>query len=659
MGIQISGLLANSAFDWKSVVDQLIAADSIPITNLQNEQAQNLSQVAALGQLNTMMQDLQNSVQAIRSNNPFENRTVASDNAASTWKATSTAGAAVGTYSFDVQTLATATTMTGGAHVGQNLNATSADLSGLTVNSLPTALQVTSTAASGNPETFTVNGQTIQFQATDSLKSVLDNITTQTGGDVTWAYNSSADGITLTSQSGSPIILGSAGDNSNFLQVMKLQSTSSTASSVSSYGTLGTASATATLVNARLATPISGVDSSGNGSFTINGASISYNVNTDTISSVIGKINSSAAGVTASFDSTNDRLVLTNNKTGVLGVSASDTTGTFLSSLNLASTSATQPTTKYGTNAVFSLDGGNTWKTSQINTLDSTVTGITGLSVTVNTTGTQTLTVAADTASMQSSIQDFLTKFNALQDQIAADTQVSNAGGSITTSILSSNHDVGDWSTQLEDVAFKPIAGLTGTVTHLDDLGIDFDGTTGHLIIKDQGKLGNALTNHPDDVQSFFLSGTTGFVSQMYDKLTNLQTDNNSQQANLNQNNTDIDNQITTMQTRLSTERDTLTQAFIQMLDAQQSAQSQSQSLTNAFFSGSNSSCWVARAVYGENNPRWLLFRHWLLSHAPGWFRALYLRYGEQVARHLQGRRWLHAPIRRWMDSRIARITTL
>src|SRR5580704_15452410 len=60
--------------------------------------------------------------------------------------------------------------------------------------------------------------------------------------------------------------------------------------------------------------------------------------------------------------------------------------------------------------------------------------------------------------------------------------------------------------------------------------------------------------------------------------------------------------------------------------------------------------CWVARAVYGVENPRWREFREWLLNEAPVWFRVLYLRLGPSIARWLR----LHpAPkpiLRRWMD---------
>ena len=67
------------------------------------------------------------------------------------------------------------------------------------------------------------------------------------------------------------------------------------------------------------------------------------------------------------------------------------------------------------------------------------------------------------------------------------------------------------------------------------------------------------------------------------------------------------------------------------------------------------SACWVARAVYGEDNPRWLLFREWLLADAPGWFRLLYLSRGERFACWLAPHTGIKSLIRRWMDWVIAR----
>jgi hypothetical protein len=65
--------------------------------------------------------------------------------------------------------------------------------------------------------------------------------------------------------------------------------------------------------------------------------------------------------------------------------------------------------------------------------------------------------------------------------------------------------------------------------------------------------------------------------------------------------------------------------------------------------------CWVARAVYGVENPRWLMFREWLLEDAPKWFVRLYIRHGAAFADWLEGKDSLKAMIRRFMDGRIAK----
>jgi hypothetical protein len=63
--------------------------------------------------------------------------------------------------------------------------------------------------------------------------------------------------------------------------------------------------------------------------------------------------------------------------------------------------------------------------------------------------------------------------------------------------------------------------------------------------------------------------------------------------------------------------------------------------------------CWVAREVYGEDNPKWLMFREWLLTKAPDWFRNLYIKHGERFAAFLRTKPSLKRLIRKWMDSRI------
>lgn len=61
--------------------------------------------------------------------------------------------------------------------------------------------------------------------------------------------------------------------------------------------------------------------------------------------------------------------------------------------------------------------------------------------------------------------------------------------------------------------------------------------------------------------------------------------------------------------------------------------------------------CWVAREVYGQNNPMWLLFRGWLLDEAPSWFRKIYIKYGERFARFISNKPFIKSFIRKWMTS--------
>lgn len=68
---------------------------------------------------------------------------------------------------------------------------------------------------------------------------------------------------------------------------------------------------------------------------------------------------------------------------------------------------------------------------------------------------------------------------------------------------------------------------------------------------------------------------------------------------------------------------------------------------------GGGAFCWVAREVYGESDPRWLLFREWLLTRAPRWFRELYARQGARFALWIQNKPILKRVIRAWMDARI------
>jgi flagellar hook-associated protein 2 len=577
-GIQISGLV-NGSFDWQSVITQLIAIDSAPITALQSAEATNNTQLQALAQLSADATALQTASESLQTPGLFDGVSATSTTANSTWTTTADSTTAPGNYTIDVTNLATASSLDGKSGIGSALS-TSGDVSGVTL-----ATMATSTAPTAG--VFTVDGKQVTVALTDTLQQVLANISTATAGAVTGTYSPSTDKITLASSNSSPVVLGAANDTSNLLSVLKLQNNNLT--TVSSTSALGAAAINSPLVSADLSTPITGTDASGNGSFTVNGVSIAYNVNTDTVSSIIGSINNSTAGVTASYNPASDSIVLSNNATGSTGMSVADTTGTLMASLGLT----TGSTLNMGQNAVFTINGGSPI-TSASNTLTSDVTGIPGLTVGVNSESSQTVNVAPDTSSMNTAIQGFISAYNVMQADITTLTQITtNVNGAVTTEPLAGDPEVAQWSEDLRNLAFNAVAGVSGTVQSLSDIGIDFTGASPQLSVTDQTTLNNALASNPSGVGAFFDTPSTGFAAVFNTYLNNLTfpgTGGIAIETNtINSQNDDDDNKITALQLQLNQEQSNLTTEFLAMQTAQSQSQSE-ESILGQMFNGSSSS---------------------------------------------------------------------
>ena len=60
--------------------------------------------------------------------------------------------------------------------------------------------------------------------------------------------------------------------------------------------------------------------------------------------------------------------------------------------------------------------------------------------------------------------------------------------------------------------------------------------------------------------------------------------------------------------------------------------------------------CWVAREVYGKDNPEWVVFRNWLESEAPEWLDTLYTEEGERFADFISDKPLLKSVVKMAMD---------
>ena len=268
-GIQITGLA--SGLNWQNIVTELVNADRAPETQWKANQTKDQNQISSLATLNTDLTALQTAGDALSTGTAFTACTATVSDPSSGWTAAANAGTNQGQYAVNVSQLASTAYTTGAANVGSAISSTS-DVDGVTIGTMNIATAIT-------PGVFTVDGAQVTIAQSDSLSDVFANIAKATNNAVTASYVPGSDTIQLSSSSA--ITLGANNDTSNFLAATGLYNNSNAA--VNGVYTIGSASAlgsvglNATIAQSGLTLPITDVDSSGNGTFSINGVSIKFN----------------------------------------------------------------------------------------------------------------------------------------------------------------------------------------------------------------------------------------------------------------------------------------------------------------------------------------------------------------------------------------------
>ena len=550
--LAVAGLA--SGFDWQSLISQLIAVEQIPEQRLRAQQSQIQQVNATYGGVSSQLSALQTDIQALNDPTLYTSRqTSSSDTTSAT--ATAASGATLGNYAFAFSQLATAAVQQGTTAAIGGLSPTN-DVSSLVATSAPFVTPVTA-------GTFTVNGQQVTIGATDTLQTVFNDISTATGGAVTASYSASADKITLSSAS--PIVLGSGTDTSNFLQVAQLYNNGT--GTITSAAALGQAQLGVSLASANLTTPISD-GGSGAGQFLINGVAISFNASTDTVNTILGRINTANAGVTASYDSINRRFLLTNQNTGDAGISLKDVTGNFL-----AATGLSGGTLQRGNNLLYTVNGGPQL-VSQSNTITAASSGVTGLSVTaLKQGGSSTISVTANTGAVQTAITNFVNQYNKVQSLIDAQTATStDASGNLVPGLLTGDSDAYAITDKLRTLTDTSWTTSNGSVLSLDALGVVANGNNNTLSLGDGTALTAALTNNMSGVQQLFTDSTNGIAVQMNSFLNDTIGVNGTlvaKQGDLTQQSNGIDTQVANMDRLIQNDKQRMTNEFVAMETAQ------------------------------------------------------------------------------------------
>jgi flagellar capping protein FliD len=543
-----------SGINWTNIINDMAAAEAAPISDWQKQQATLNTENSAYKTIGTDLTNLQNDANTLSSASFFESATTSSSDS-SIATASAQAGTPFGAYSFSVSQLATAAVQDGSPVTAQPISS-SGDLSKVTLNDSAFADPITA-------GTFTVNGQTITVATTDTLQSVFNQISTATDGAVTASYAN--DQITLTSNS--PITLGSSADTSNFLQATQLYTNGK--DSVTSLSTLAGINLNVPASQSNLSTAITD-GGNGQGEFQINGVTINYNSSTESVNQILQAINSSEAGVTATYDGANHRFVLTNNNTGALGMTLTDVTGSnFLSATGLSG-GAFQP----GQNLSYSLNGGSPM-VSESNTVDATPLGLPGLAITAQSKGSTNITVSSDTSTIASAIASFVNDYNTIQNYITSQTTVSSSSGlasggssSGTPGPLMGDMDAEGIATSLRQLV--DASPLTGVIQNLNDLGITSNGTD-NTLASNSLLVNDAVTNNLSQISQLFSDPANGIATTVSSYIDNTLASNGivaSKEQNFTSQYSALTTSITNLQSKISSDESEMQNQFVAMEDA-------------------------------------------------------------------------------------------
>ena len=563
MDLGVSGLA--SGFDWRTLVDQLAQAERSPQTRMRTEQNQIQQRNNAYTSIKTQLNVLKSRITTLQDTDLYDSRAAKVSDSALAF-ATAGAGAPVGAYKFNVTRLATSSVQRGVSDVGAAVSSTN-DVSALTLGNAGFNVAVSA-------GTITVNGKQITLATSDTLQGVFDKISAATSGAVTGSYDSASDRIQLASSG--EIVLGSAADSSNFLQVAKLSNNGT--GSVASSSKLGGVKLASSLATANFGTPVT---DGGSGKFKINGVEISFTATTDTVSDVIKRINDSSAGVTASYDSVNDRFLLTNETTGDLGVSMEDVSGNFLAATGLSSGSLQR-----GRDLEYTINGGDTLY-SHSNTIEAASSGIEALSVSILKEGTVTVDVSSDTSKVRSAITSFVDELNRTQSLIDSQTSsTTDSNGKVTAAALAGDRDAAELARSLRSMVFSDISGISGAFKRIASLGYETNGNDNTLSLSDSTTLDDALSGNLNDVRELFTSTSSGITKQFSSFLEKTIGDEGSlvqKQTQLSKEVSTIDTDISAQERYVQQTRTRLINSFVAMEQAQASTNQQLQFLAKRF----------------------------------------------------------------------------
>ncbi|QYR22117.1 flagellar filament capping protein FliD [Paenibacillus sp. sptzw28] len=533
MVMRLAGL--GSGLDVDSMVAKLMQAERAPLDKLSQKNQQLTWKSQAYRDINVKLAAFRDSLSALRFGSTWANTTSTSSDSTKV-EVSSVGTAAAGTHKIIVTKLAQgASTSSGNVTSSASLNGSTALTSGASI----------SAAGKNNVFSVSLNGTTKTVTIADGnydkagLVSAIQSAVDQSFGANQIQVGTNGDDTLNFTPLGDP----------NYLPQLKINT-------VTGYTTVSDLGFTDnqsfkfdnSAVLSTQASKLSGALTAT--SFVINGQTINI-TNTDSLDSIMSKVNNSAAGVNMYYDSITDKISVTSKTTGdtakiIYGADASTTN--FLNTFQL-NTAITQ-----GSNAQVNIDGvDGTYASNQITsngvtyTLRNVTDPVNGVTVNVN----------QDTDAIYNSISDFVTKYNDLlgsintklresvfrdyqpltdeQKKAMSETDITNWENKAKSGLLHNDQTLAQLRNSLRGSAYSTITTLPSNLNSLYDVGITTkpyilnDSENAGKLEIDSARLKDAISKDPQGVIKIFTNQMSsggaqsdkGVLQQFYESANN------------------------------------------------------------------------------------------------------------------------------------------
>ena len=461
--------------DWEPFIQSMVQKVHTPQLNLHNEKIRTVQgQLTELSTMEKHWNDLHRLLRTLKDGDFFNGRTATVKEGNDSAQITVANGTPVGKYRVEVLKLATASQRLGNTRICNSLlpdGDTSAQLGDL---HLPATLKA---------GFFTVNGQQIPIETTDTVQDLWDKLE-EIG--ITATYDEVEDRITLTASE--QIYLGAANDTSNLLNLLRLYTNGT--NSVTSLNRSCAINLERPIGSENLKTPVTS-----DGSFKLNGVTIEYKAS-ESIQQIMSNINASNAGVYIHYTPSTQSFSLVAKATGSLGLSIEDVEGNFLEALGLKYSMLT-----LGENASFTINGGEPLICTS-NTFSANEHGIHGLTIQGEQLGATEFSVSAEEKKSLEAAQSLVSKYNELfdylQKQTLADPKNKKFGA------FHNNSEIKSFMRKFRSVlfGFSQEAGERSDFEKLAAIGFSFDSS--HHLTLNTDTFTSKLKSAPDEVTSVF-----------------------------------------------------------------------------------------------------------------------------------------------------------